>query len=131
MGCLTTCKECLTNSSCTSCRITDNRQLVTVSGASLCNCITGYHDQSSTLTVCITCDYSCITCLNSQSCTACADIRTQLNGTNSLCICPTQRYYDDGRNALCLRCSYLCLSCDKLSTNCTLCSLTAYRYKTL
>lgn len=54
-----------------------------------------------------------------------------LNGTNSNCSCPLQRFYDDGTNGPCLPCSFLCLSCNKLSTNCSSCSSSGYRYQML
>lgn len=99
-----------------------------VSGANQCTCLTGFQDQNGVNIVCATCHYSCNTCLNLASCLTCKDIRVMLNGTNNLCTCPALRYFDDGANAACLPCSYLCLSCNQLSTNCTTCSASAFRY---
>lgn len=81
--------------------------------------------------VCTVCNYTCATCSNSVSCTSCKDTdnRIMLNGSNSFCSCKPQRYYDDGASPACLLCDYLCLSCDKMSSNCTDCSASAFRYK--
>ena len=101
----------------------------------MCNCITGYFDDSSNNETCKRCDLSCVSCVNGVSCLTCDSAKKRLlnatavyNGSvSNFCVCE-YGLYSPGSGLTCLPCHYSCEVCSGPNlNNCLFCESGAHR----